>query len=70
VSAIRHGDVVLAVPYIHPQTPRAARVQIYEAVLRRQFGLADCLAEIETELIEHSVSRRHNLGLPDELLAA
>jgi hypothetical protein len=70
VSALRHGDTVLVVPYIHPETPRAARVKIYEAVLRRQFGLADCLAEIETELIEHSVSRRHRLGLPDELLAA
>lgn len=70
MNAIRHGDVWLAVPHMHPQTPRAARIQILEAVLRRQFGLADCLAEIETELIEHSMTRRHNLALPDELLAA
>lgn len=44
--AIRVDDrTLLAVPPMHPRTPRDIRVQIMEYVLRRQFGLAHMIAE-------------------------
>lgn len=53
--AIRHGDVLLSVPPMHPNTPRDVRVRVLEYVLRRQPGLAMTLAEVTSDLIE----RRH-----------
>lgn len=44
--AIRvNKDTLLAVPPMHPHTPSAVRVQIFELVLRRQPGLAQTVAE-------------------------
>ncbi len=51
--AIRHGDVLLAVPPIHPQTPRVVRQRILELVLRRLIGEAHELALAEADDIEH-----------------
>lgn len=42
----------LAVPPMRPDLPGDARRQIFDAVLRRQLGLADTLIRIETDLLE------------------
>lgn len=60
--AIRHRDVLLAVPPIHPCTPREIRNRILEYVLRRQIGLAAMLAEDAADEIEHRTSRRDHLA--------
>ncbi|QJY51242.1 hypothetical protein [Pseudonocardia broussonetiae] len=52
-------DTLLAVPPIHPHTPRHTRVRILEYVLRRQVGLAQMLAEEAADDIE-GVSREHD----------
>lgn len=36
---------LLAVPPMHPDTPRAVRVRVFEHVLRGQLGLAQAVAE-------------------------
>lgn len=60
--AIRHGDVLLAVPPIHPNTPREIRVRILEYVLRRQVGLAQMLAEATADDIEGVTPERARLA--------
>lgn len=47
--AIRHGDVLLAVPPIPSGTSRDDRIRILEYVLRRQPGLAHTHAHILDE---------------------
>jgi hypothetical protein len=42
--AIRDRGVLLAVPTLHDDIPRAVRVEVYELVLRRLFGEALDLA--------------------------
>lgn len=47
------ADTLLAVPPMHPATPRATRVRVLEYVLRRQIGLAHLLADDARDTIEH-----------------
>lgn len=51
------ADTLLAVPPIHPGTPREVRVRILEAVLRRQVGEAQMLAEAVREDAEGGPER-------------
>lgn len=50
--SIRHGDVSLAVPAMHPDTPSPVRVAIFELVLRRQYGEALDLARDSADDID------------------
>ena len=48
--AIRVDDrTLLAVPPMHPDTPRNVRIQVFELVLRRQIGLAQIVADSATD---------------------
>jgi hypothetical protein len=48
--AIRLPDGrLLAVPPFPASTPKAVRVKIYEAVLRRQWGEAEIIAQISSD---------------------
>lgn len=59
--AIRHGDVLLAVPPIPSGTSRDDRIRILEYVLRRQPGLAHTHAHIlDEETIAALISERPN----------
>lgn len=52
-SAIRLDDgTLLAVPPLDPRLPRFTRRQVFDAVLRRQPGLAQVIADIELDVIE------------------
>lgn len=64
--SIRHGDVALAVPAMHPATPRADRVVIFELVLRRLYGEALDHAEAVADAIERRETRDKLLGLISE----
>lgn len=46
------GDTLLAVPPLDPRLPRFTRRQVFDAVLRRQPGLAQTIADIELDVIE------------------
>jgi hypothetical protein len=50
--AIRHGDVLLSVPAMHPATPRSVRIEILELVLRRQWGEAHDLAKSTADALD------------------
>lgn len=60
--AIRDGDVLLAVPALHPSTPRATRIQVFELVLRRLYGEACDLAQDTADEIEHRAAQRARLA--------
>lgn len=63
-----YGEVRLAVPPIHPETPRKDRVRIYEYVMRRQYGLALELAKIAYDIIEDPyLSAGRNFNVDDTL---
>lgn len=63
--AIRHGDVLLAVPPMHPDSPPAVCQLVFEYVLRRQVGLAATVAEMAADVIE---GRQAHLGKMAKLL--
>lgn len=46
------ADTLLAVPPMHPHTPREVRVRVFEYVLRRQVGLAALVAETTAHEID------------------
>jgi hypothetical protein len=52
--------LLLSVPPMHPQTPREIRVQVFELVLRRQYGLAEQVATDCTYDIENTKRRDRN----------
>lgn len=59
-SAIRLDDgTLLALPPMDPRLDRFARRQVFDAVLRRQPGLAQTIADIELDVIE---GREKNMG--------
>lgn len=59
-SAIRLDDgTLLAVPPMDPRLSRFTRRQVFDAVLRRQPGLAQVIADIELDVIE---GREKNMG--------
>lgn len=64
--AIRHGDVLLSVPPMNPNTPPGVRVKVFEYVLRRQIGLAQMTAQFADEADE---SREAFLGAAAALLS-
>lgn len=55
------ADTLLAVPPIHPGTPKDVRARILEYVLRRQPGMAHQLAEDVAEDIRRTDRRRRDL---------
>lgn len=55
-------DTLLAVPPIHPHTPRHVRVRILEYVLRRQVGLAQMLAESVADDLDGVAPERARLA--------
>ncbi|MGE3414106.1 MAG: hypothetical protein AB7L91_18015 [Dehalococcoidia bacterium] len=46
------ADTLLAVPPMHPHTPRDVRVRVFEYVLRRQPALAAMLAEASAHEVD------------------
>lgn len=59
--AIRDGDVLLAVPPMHPLTSDADRARILDYVVRRQVGLAHEYAQMAREAVD--TRERHVQGL-------
>lgn len=60
--AIRHGDVLLTVPNMHPDTPPPVRVQVFELVLRRLYGEAAELATAVADEITHRSAEASRLA--------
>lgn len=53
---------LLAVPPMHPHTPRATRILVFEYVLRRQIGLAAMVAQATADDLEGTQGARARLA--------
>lgn len=60
--SIRDGDVLLAVPTLHPQMTSADRSKVFELVLRRLYGEACDLAQDTADEIDRRAADLQRLA--------